>query len=377
MKHARLSPSSSSRWLTCTASVAACDNYKNTSNSASLWGTNVHFLGEQLLKDKNIVVGHRLQEDDDSEWFTVDDEMLEVATDYANYVRSFIDKKSIVLIEEQYDLSCISPNQFGTSDATVLNDTHLHVFDLKTGHNIVYADNNSQMQLYAIGAIEELEDLYDIETITLHIVQTRANHISTWELSYDELMKFKAFAQKQAKAIISGKTTFNPTTKGCQWCPHQTNCDALRAHVEETITGSFDNLEEIDGKANLVDSSHLKKILDNAELIKNFVKAVEQVALERLENGEQIDGYKLVESRTNRKWADEEKVAEYLKSRDDGMDYYQPAKLLPMTKILKVLKDDEKIQEFIVKPQGAPTLATADDKRPAIGSVCDNFDDIS
>ena len=369
MLHARLSPSSSSRWLTCTASVEQADKYENTTNSAAEWGTVTHGIGELILKDleiPKIVEGHK--------W---DNEQYECALEYANYVREFITKDSVVLIEEQFNLSSISDGQFGTSDATVLNQNHLHIFDLKTGHNIVNAEENTQMMLYAIGAVDELEMLYDIEQITLHIVQTRANHISTWNLSYDELIEFKQFAKQQAEKIISGNTEFNPTEKACKWCPHQANCEALRTHVENTIKDAFNELEEIEGKADLISDDHIKKVLDNKDLILGFIKAVEQVALERMQNGEEIKGYKLVEARKNKKWVDEGKVEEYLKSRDDGMDYYQPPKLLPMGKILKILKDDETLQELIVVPRGDAIVAPESDKREPITKVCDEFDSLS
>jgi hypothetical protein len=332
-------------------------------------------MGEQLLKDRAIVVGYRLQETDDSEWFTGDKEMLEVAEDYADYVRGFINKKSVVLIEEKFDLSCISEGQFGTSDATVLNDNHLHVFDLKTGHNIVKAEENSQLMLYALGAVEELSDIYDIEEITLHIVQTRAGHIDSWTLSINDLLEFKEFAKTQAKAIIEGEVTFNPNTKGCQWCPHKVDCKALKEHVEKVITGTFDDLDEIDGKANLIDNSHIKKILDNADLITNFIKAVQEEALIRMEEGQEIDGYKLVEAKTNRKWINEEEVEAYLSNLDDGVDYYQEPKLLPMSKILKILAKDKGIEKLVYKPEGKPTIAPISDKRKQLSSVVDNFDE--
>ena len=373
MLHARLSPSSSSRWLSCTASAAASEKYENTTNSAAEWGTQVHFIGELLLKGEDINVGDELTEEH-RPTFTVTKEQLDCATEYADYVRSFINKDSVVIIEEQYDLSCIAPSQFGTSDATVLNDTHLHIMDLKTGMGIVKAENNTQLMLYAIGAVEELEDIYDIETITLHIVQTRAGHIDSWELSYEELMKFKAYAQKQAKKIFKGNTEFNPNAKACQWCPHQTNCEALKSHVEETVKGGFDNLEDIDGKADIIDKDHIKKVLDNAELIQSFIKAVQARALELMEQGEEIEGYKVVESKTNRKWADEEQVAKYLKGKVPAKDLYVK-KLIPMTKILKLRPKDKKLQEMLIKPEGRPVIAPLSDKRPVLTKVVDEFEE--
>lgn len=372
MKHARLSPSSSSRWLSCTASVGASEKYENKSNSASVWGTNVHYLGELLLNKCELMVGDIHTEQGVT--FAVDKEMLQCAEEYVDYVNSFIDKNSVVLIEEQFDLSEISEGQFGTSDATVLNDTHLHVMDLKTGHGIVKAENNTQLMLYAIGAVAELEDIYNIDTITLHIVQTRAGHIDTWELHYEDLMKFKEFARRQARDIIIGKTEFNPTQKACQWCLHQTNCETLKTHVENTVKGAFENLEDIDGQADLIDTSHIKKILDNKELITSFIKAVEARSLELLQEGNEIDGYKLVEAKTNRKWRDEEEVAKYLNRKVKAEDLWTK-KMIPMGQILKLRPKDKELEAMLIKPEGKPVVAPMSDKRKAISGVADEFEE--
>jgi len=367
MKHARLSPSSSSRWLTCTSSVEMSERYKGGGNDSAKLGTAIHEIGEMVLR------GHTIPSV--VEGLEVTDEMQECATEYATYVKELVNDDSIVLIEEQFNLSSISKGQFGTSDATILNGTHLHVIDLKTGFNIVNAESNTQMMLYAIGAVDDLEVIYDIKTITLHIVQTRAGHVDTWDLNYEDLMKFKAYAQTQAKAIVEGGTKFNPSTKACQWCLHKVNCEALKNHVDEVVTGSFDNLEELEGNADKVSIDHMKKILDNSDLILGFVKAVKEVALERMEAGEDITGYKLVESKTNRKWVDEDLVKSHLMGLKDDVDYYNH-KLLPMTQLLKLRKDDEKLQELLIKPQGRATLVASSDKRQAISQVSDDFDEI-
>lgn len=359
MQHARLSPSSASRWLTCTASVKMAERYENTSNEHADWGTLAHEVGECLLLNKPLP--------------KCDKENLTCAEEYADYVRSLVTKDSILIVEETFDLGFISPNQFGTCDACVLNGSHLHIIDLKTGHNIVKAENNSQLMLYALGAVHDLSTLFEIDTVTLHIVQTRAEHIDVWETTVGELNVFKKFVIEQANKIVNDKVEFNPEAKACKYCPHQVNCEALKSHVENVVKGSFENLEDIDGKADLIDSKHIKKILDNEELILTFVKTVKEVALERMQKGDVIEGYKVVESNTNRKWADEEKMVEYVKQNYDGVELFTQ-KLLPMTQILKLFPKDEKLKEMLIKPDGQPTLAPLSDKRPSLISVKDMFD---
>lgn len=365
-QHAKLSPSSSSRWLTCTASVNACLKYENTTNDAADWGTTVHEIGELLLKNLPIPANVN--------GMKVDTEMLRCAEDYVDYCRTLIDKNSVQLIEEKFNLSFIAPETFGTCDFCILNGTHLDIVDLKTGHGIVSAEKNPQLMLYALGAIHDLEDLYEIKTVTLHIMQSRAGHISSWDVSVEDLFAFEEFAVKQATRILENDVSFNPENKACQWCAHKANCTALQGHIEEVIKGKFDNIEDIDGKADTINMAHIKRVLDNAELIISFIKAVQDIALEKLQAGVEIEGYKIVAGKSSRKWRDEEEVAEYLKRKISAKDLWVK-NMIPMTQILKMLPKDKGLLELLVKPDGKPQIAPLSDKRPALTNVCGQFDD--
>ena len=363
MQHSLLSPSSSSRWLSCTASVDICSKYENSTNKAAEWGTTVHELGELMLLDKPLPKATK--------------EQLECAEEYYDYCMALVKPDTIKMVETRFDLSFIAPDTFGTGDFSCINGKHLDIVDLKTGHNIVYAEENTQLMIYALGAIYELE-IYgiEVETVTLHIMQSRANHIDTWETSYAELKEFEKFVVSQAKKITTGKTEFKPSKKGCAWCPHKPNCIALREHVEHILKGGFEKLEDLDGKADEINLDHLKNVLDNADLISSFVTACQEIALERMQNGEEIEGYKLVESRTNRKWADEDAVAKYLTRKIKSEDLWVK-KLAPMTKILKLRPNDKDLEAMLVKPQGKPMIALSTDKRQAITNVKDCFEDLS
>ena len=370
MKHARLSPSSSSRWLTCTASVKASEGYENKSNSASRWGTEVHYIGEQLLKGKTIRVGETLTEDGID--FIVDKERLDVAEEYGDYCRSLYSKTSEVLVEETFNLGSISQGQFGTSDCSIVDGDHLHIVDLKTGHNIVNADHNTQLMLYAIGAVDYFE-FYDIEEITLHIVQTRAGHISAWTMTREVLEDFRKHAQQVAKLILEDKTEFTPNEKACKWCPHQVNCEALTAHVEDVVKGAFNGIEDIDGQADKVPMEHIKKILDNEDLITSFIKAVKVVALERMEHGEAITGYKLVKSRKHKAWRDKNEAAEMLE-KEFGEDGFKKSIITPTQALKLATQRMVDIGDSWYVPEGDVVLAPNSDKREAIKGVSDSFE---
>ncbi len=372
MDHARLSPSSSARWLTCTASVEACKSYEDTSGDAARWGTACHAIGEMLLKDEVHPKTGEL-----CEGVEVDVEMINTAMAYASYCRDLITDDSEVMIETRLDLTFIAPETFGTGDFSVLNGTHLDIVDLKTGHNIVWAEENSQLMLYALGAYRMFdEDLYDIETITLHIEQSRANHNDTWTTTVEALLEFEKMAKQKANDILTGNTEFNPNEKACQWCDHKADCEALATHVFDTMQGEFDNLDEIDGKADVIPSSHVKKILDNAKLISSFIKAVSDRAFEMAQDGQPIDGYKLVRGTKNMAWTDTDKAEAYLLRKLKQVGTYKQTLITP-TQAVKALGNDNKyITKFMARPEGALQLAPNSDKREAVVATVEAFDDL-
>lgn len=375
-QHAKLSASSSDRWLSCPASVKASEKYENKSSGAAQYGTAAHALAEMCLLGK--IVEPEAMLDKGVEGIIVDKEMVEGVQAYLDYVLSYKGQYKNAEVEVRLDFSHIVPDGFGTCDCLLIIGNTLHIIDLKFGHNIVYAENNSQLSLYALGAINEYGFLYEFDKVVLHIVQPRANHFDSWETSVAELTQWAEWVKERAELALSDNAPFNPTAKGCKWCLHQYDCIALREHVEKTIAGDFENLESIDGQADKVSNEHIKRILDNMDLINGFLKAIQQVAVERAMRGDKIDGYKLVEARKNKAWANADRAYDVLKDKFDEDDF-APRKLITPTQALKLVgkKNEALLDDLWTVPQGEAVLVTESDKRPSIGAICDDFNDIS
>ena len=104
--------------------------------------------------------------------------MNEYANSYVAYILELVEtaKKTcadpVVLIEQRLDFSRYVEGGFGTGDCVVIADGTLYICDYKHGSGIlVDAADNPQMKLYALGAIELFDGIYDIDEVSMTIYQ--------------------------------------------------------------------------------------------------------------------------------------------------------------------------------------------------------------
>ena len=372
--HAKLSASSSARWLNCPASVAASAQYENKGSSFAEEGTCCHELAEICLKTGDSPDKYLGQTLSDAPNIAVNREMLDHVQGYIDYVKSFETKTSSTLIEEQVRFDNWVTDGFGTSDAIIIDNGVCHIVDLKYGKGVeVYAEQNTQAMLYALGVLQEYEFIFDIDVFELHIYQPRRNHFDSWRISKDDLLNWGEWVKERAHLTTVKDAPFNPSDKACQWCAHKANCKALQSFTEKVIASEFDDLT-LDKPEN-VDHS---LILKNKSLIESWLKAVEQAAYEKLSNGEDVDGFKLVAGRSLRKWADEQAAIDTLSNEfdDDKLFTKKFVSVAQAEKLIGKVNFSE-FSNLVVKPEGKPTLAPSNDKRPAVGDVSCDFDNLN
>ena len=114
----------------------------------------------------------------DSEFYT--DEAESVTDEYVAFCIETIEAvrsgcpDPLILVEHRLDYSEYVPGGFGTGDLVIVADGVLEIIDFKGGRGVrVDADHNSQLMLYALGALTEFDALYDIQSIRMTIVQPR------------------------------------------------------------------------------------------------------------------------------------------------------------------------------------------------------------
>lgn len=374
--HAKLSASGSAKWMACPGSVAAEEGLPDGSSEHSREGSAAHHVAEQVLVNGGYA----------SDWIgeKIEDYDIEVSHAMADYVQQYVDYvKSLggtQLYEQRVDFSHVVPDGFGTSDAIVMEGRTLHIVDLKYGKGVkVYAQDNSQALLYAVGVVNDFSYLFEFDKVQVTIVQPRLDHIDEWEVDVPTLEKFAAYAKVKAEEALMPNAPRNPGEKQCQWCKAKFQCPELKRKTESVLMADFDNMEEAPTIDKLT-HEQMAEILKHKKLITSFLEAIEKYVFAKLEDGQPFPGYKLVEGRSNRKISDEEFAIRMLHQngyKDEQI--FKPATLKTITELEKLMGKKEfalTLGDVVVKPEGAPTLATEDDPRKpiSIGATADDFE---
>lgn len=200
--------------------------------------------------------------------------------DYCSYVMEEFQKAKLnhpgttVLVEQRLDFSKYVPDGFGTGDCIIIADGLMHIIDFKYGKGVrVAAENNPQMKLYALGALNNYSMLYNRpDKIEMTIFQPRIGNVLTWSLETDTLLHWaKTKLKEKAELAINGQGI----VKYGPWLQFS-NCNAvLRVRYDQ-----YKKLQALQLKSpHLMSNEEIEEVLDNVdELIKwaNQVKAYAQ-----------------------------------------------------------------------------------------------------
>lgn len=315
----------------------------------------------------------------------------------------------MLLVEQRLSISHITNEKgaHGTSDTVIIFPKKLIIADLKWGMGVqVDAEENDQLCMYALAALEQYSLLAEFETVQMVIFQPRLNHVSEWEITVDQLLaigeRLKASAAKATKLIqlvkAQGKDAlppeaFQPSMENCRWCKAKTNCKALRDFVMTTVADEFVDLDTDDFCTDVIKSAKpkvknydlemLAKLMPLLELIQDWCKAVRAKGEAEIHAGRHIPGYKLVKGKSgNRKWTSEEDAAIVLSLTGLDDDELYTKTLITPTAAEKLVEDVspslwDLMKQYVTQSQGSPTVVPESDKRPAIvvSKVEDEFDD--
>lgn len=365
-EHALLGASNAHRWTRCPASARLEELINDTDTAYAKEGTQAHKLAEMVL------TGKTPRQDLEN----VPNEINDAVLAYVGYVENLYkelkekDMNAVKEHEVKVNFAKYVPEGFGTADTVLISEGVMHVIDFKYGQGVkVNAPSNDQLRCYAIGALEEYDYIFDIKTVVVHIIQPRLDNYSTEIINAEDLKDWAKALKKLAEVAFSGNGEAYPGDH-CQFCKVRSLCKARANRLNE--------LTEVGADFKLLSDEDIVKLWPMLDDTEKFIKNIKQYVLDEMLKGHKINGLKLIEGRSLSRYADELAVSKAL--IDNGYDepLFTKKSLIGLTEMKKLLgaKKYRELLEgngLIIKPQGAPKVALADD--PGKEYVLDVTDD--
>lgn len=355
--------------MNCPPSAQLEQQFPNETSTYAEEGTAAHDLAEHKLKKALKMRSKKPTSPYHS------DEMDEMTDLYVEYCLQLIEKSKEtcsdlqILIEQKLDFSDYVPEGYGTGDLVVVGNGTLHVVDLKYGRGVVVsAEKNPQMMLYALGALSLFDMLYDIEKISMAIVQPRVDNFSTWEISVEELFKW-AEEELKPKALLAS-TGGGEFCAGdhCRFCRAKNQCRARAVKNLELLKYEFQDPA-------LLTDEEIAEIIGLADELAKWAGDIYTYATAlAINEGREWDGFKLVEGRTRRKYTDEAAVVEVAK--EAGYTDIFKQSLITITEMEKLMgkkKFNDVLGKLVEKPKGKLTLVPETDNRQAVDPIHAEF----
>nr|DAK25488.1 MAG TPA: Protein of unknown function (DUF2800) [Caudoviricetes sp.] len=369
--HAKLSASGASRWATCPGSVQMEDGIPDRESIYAQEGTLAHEMSELKLKHYLDPKGFGKRKLNAAIKKLKEKELYQAEMDsYTDTYVDFIKEKALsfssnpyIEIEKRVDFSRWVDGGFGTCDCVLIHGSTLSIIDLKYGKGVpVSSEQNEQLILYALGAYDAFNLIYNLDKIELNIVQPRINNFSTWEISLTELLLWGDYFKVQAEKALGGNGELVPSAKACKFCKARDICTA-RAENNLSLES------EIKLKPNEIPKDKLYEYISRGEDIAKWVADLKAYALDMCLKGEDVKGLKAVAGRTSRSWTNQDEAINKLIEGgiDEAIIYDKvPLTLAKLEKALGKQQFTALVGDMVVTSEGKPTLVFENDKRPAI-----------
>ncbi len=218
---------------------------------------------------------------------------------------------------------------------------------------------------YCLGVIQMFDGIYDIDTVKMAIYQPRRNNVSVYSMTKADLLRWAdEVLAPTARLALKGEGEFKAGSH-CQFCKVKATCRKRAEYNLELAKYDFEMPAELE-------DYEIDAILMKIDQFTSWAADIKEYALNQALLGTNYGHFKVVEGRSNRKYTNEDDVAQ--KVIQAGYDPYEK-KLLGLTAMTSLLgkkKFEELLGELTYKPQGKPTLVSKADKRPAMKNSAEN-----
>lgn len=366
--HSPIGASSMYIWSVCPAAIRLSKGIKSPTSSYALEGTKAHDSLAGLLEGKirlsDVEPDHK--------------EAVLLAFDALRTLIAQAGAGAKYWVEHRFDLSSVHEGCFGTADFVLYSPKTrtLTVCDYKHGQGIlVEVENNLQLQYYGLGALKTLEDVGDIETVRLMIIQPRCPHpsgqfIRSWDIDALSLYEFSADLADFAKKTEDPNAEIVPGDH-CRFCNAAPVCPELHKKAVTLAKEAFTEVREdrvIRLPKTMKEVSQAMKWVPTLEA---WAKSVRNYAYAEAVHGGKVEGFKLVEKRPIRRWKDEKETISYLAEKGlSDEEIYAPQVVKSPAQLEKTLHltktEQQQIAHLIEKKSSGVALVHDSDRRTQV-----------
>lgn len=359
-RHKPFAASASHRWLHCSLSTTPPTGGHRPSGTAAKEGTAAHLLLSWILTHRMLgrrpPIPNRIE--CEGETFPVERSLVYALSELADIWNAADEVWSEISVAPfpTYTELC-----GGTTDLAMWTEKteELHICDLKYGRGLVSEVGNTQLLLYALGAIRHIGR--KPRTIHLSIFQPRApaphNALRTWSMDPEVL---KQHLRPLLDALVRSQETPEHAEAGewCTWCDHQPTCPTWRAKMSELHEADSEQYETLEELGRL------------RQALKSWIDEVDDLLKAHLQSGHRLESVKLVAGPGRRRWAVEHSILvdnlpNLIGQRpiDDIFTLKSPAQ------VEKLITRDhrEEFNKLITRGNPSILLVDSSDSRPAIG----------
>lgn len=303
---------------------------------------------------------------------------LEMFEDFLDQLEAETGADAVYYIEKKFAFPGID-DAFGTSDVVFKCGNIGGIWDWKFGRRHVSAKENQQLMFYFASAREAMPDFFaDTDDLRLCISQPQCNETEpeVWETDHETINDFVKLLQRTIKSIE--KLGRGAKIKKGKWCDFADCKLVCPLHVKASADlGKA--MKKLDLHQNRAEGTppvikdmgeFMADAMELAEMAESWAKKVAAMTSERLENGMEVPGWKVVAKRSSGKdWlVDTDTAKKRLASRGLKAADYLVTKVITVPQAIKKLKKlGKELPEelYEVKPSSGVTLTREGDPRPS------------
>jgi hypothetical protein len=144
----------------------------------------------------------------------------------------------------------------------------------------------------------------DIDTIELQIIQPHHGEVRKHTMTTQELVDWEHYILTPAiENALNPAFPPVPSDSACQYCAAKTICPAQANMVEVVVAAP---------PVEVLTEEQISVLLTKFDMVEDYIKAVRDHALKRMEKGAVIQGWQLAPKRALRSWTSEEEAKKHL-----------------------------------------------------------------